>query len=111
MKYNSLLAFLETRVLFIPHSYNGGYRQPHYYYRRRRQVESENEEDPRIEQLFQMALEKDTSGCILQMTCFIGTMAPSSLDGHAQVLHTILRSVEQDFLVAEYAEMSDSKYY
>ncbi|XP_071531253.1 uncharacterized protein [Panulirus ornatus] len=61
-----------------------------FFGRRRRQAEPENELDPLVGQLFQLLLEKDKSGCSLQLTCSIGGKPVSSLTGNARDLHSIL---------------------
>ncbi|XP_045112821.1 uncharacterized protein LOC123505513 [Portunus trituberculatus] len=60
--------------------------------------------DPRMEQILEAALEKDPAGCVLQLTCAVGTIPPAALTGRIKGLHAILSSAggrAQD-VVSEY---------
>ncbi|XP_063864076.1 uncharacterized protein LOC135102658 isoform X3 [Scylla paramamosain] len=48
--------------------------------------------DPRVEQILESALEKDPAGCVLQLTCAVGTIPQAALTGRIKDLHTILSS-------------------
>ncbi|XP_066970004.1 uncharacterized protein [Macrobrachium rosenbergii] len=79
--------------------FNNGF--PFFGRRRRRQTEEKpggvediaeplNELDPLVAQLFQMALDRDTTGCSLQLTCAIGGRPSVALTGHAKHLLRVL---------------------
>ncbi|XP_050687125.1 uncharacterized protein LOC126980853 [Eriocheir sinensis] len=48
--------------------------------------------DPRVERIFEAALEHDASGCVLELTCAIGRIPEPSLNGRVKDFHAILSS-------------------
>lgn len=62
--------------------------------RRRQTLESL---DPRIERIFEAALDNDPSGCVLQLTCAIGRIPRSSLNGRVKDFRIILRLVHAQY--------------
>ncbi|KAK7084740.1 hypothetical protein SK128_006185 [Halocaridina rubra] len=79
---------------------NGGqpFGFPFFGGRRRRQADTAdplNELDPLVEELFKMALAKDSSNCSLQLVCSIGRKPSSNLTGHAKNLYGVLSANEK----------------
>ncbi|KAG7167889.1 hypothetical protein Hamer_G021772 [Homarus americanus] len=101
----------QNRYRYPPNYYRNDLYSPFPGGRFRRQAEPENELDPLVEQLFQMALEKDATGCSLQLTCIIGNKPASSLAGHAKSLYNVLSTVSGKAVTTTKGEWSGLNAY